>query len=113
MSKQKKDNSPFDVVFSINKGKPVYNEESYIPFIINKTFAGWYDTVHYANMMNMAQNIDKDMQFDFYSGVVRPKFRKNNWLKREKDKDDKLEEIKNKYNVNDRIAQNYLKILKE
>lgn len=57
----------FDYVKSINK-KDDYLEitSEYVPFIINKAFSTYSDTVFYANAMNMASYLDKQLQYDFY-----------------------------------------------
>lgn len=60
--------NPFDVVNNINKKSGHLNNiNNKTPmFIINRCFSNTVDSVHYANEMNMSNNISEQMQYDFY-----------------------------------------------
>ncbi len=57
----------FDYVKSVNKkdGQLEVTSE-YVPFIVNKAFSVYFDTIFYSNAINIAGNIDKQWQYDFY-----------------------------------------------
>ena len=44
-------------------------EKGYPPFIINKCLSGFVDTIMFANEMNMAHHLSKDMQYKFYINI--------------------------------------------
>lgn len=80
----------FDFVNSINnpKKQPKIEdkeeiEKTYVPFIINKQFSYFQDTIFIANALNLntMNLLDKDMQYDFYLATVRPKSRFTKWSK--------------------------------
>lgn len=109
--------NPFDLVNSINKTKvhafpDAWTEEStkYDAYMINKVFSYHTDSLMFANVMNIHWMMPGKMQYDFYFHGLekRPRFAK--WHKPHKEQS--LEVIKKAYNVSDRIAREYLKILK-
>ena len=68
MSKQ----SPFDYVKSINKkSEYLYDLAGYNPFLTNRAFAGFIDTIMFAEQMNQAHQLDPQLQYDFYYYGVR------------------------------------------
>ena len=84
-------------------------ESKYLPYIINRCYSGFIDTILLANEMNLNSHIDKKLQYDFYINIIRPKKRFSPWLKKEKL--DSLECIKEYYGYSDEKAKNALKIL--
>lgn len=87
------------------------NESGYPPYVINRCFSGFIDTVLIANEMNLNSHLDKKLQYDFYINIIRPKKRFSPWLKKEKL--DSLEYIKQYYGYSDEKAKTALKILTE
>lgn len=87
------------------------SENSYSPYIINRCFSGFIDTILIANEMNLNSHLDKKLQYDFYINIIRPKKRFSPWLKKEKL--DSLESIKQYYGYSDDKAKTALKILTE
>lgn len=85
------------------------NEKSYTPYIINRCFSGYVDTILLANEMNLNSHLDKKLQYDFYINIIRPKKRFSPWIKKEKF--DSLECIKQYYGYSDEKAKDALKIL--
>ena len=81
--------SPFDFVKQINYGKRNLIDENpelekeYKQYIINRALSFNYDTVLYANEMNVKNHVDSKLQFDFFLNTIRPKKRYGKWLKRE------------------------------
>ena len=63
--------SPFDWVKSINKKEYLYDLSGYNPFLTNRAFAAFMDTVMYAETMNQAHNLSPNLQYDFYYYAVR------------------------------------------
>jgi hypothetical protein len=64
--------SPFDFVNAINSKKDYdlieTDEDRYAPFIVNRAFSFFPDTIHFCNEMNKYGSgiIDGKQQFDFY-----------------------------------------------
>ena len=73
-----------DWLNSINFTKEDLSEDikSYPPFVINKCMSGHIDTIMFANEMNMAHYLNKDMQYKFYINIVRKKKRFAPWLRK-------------------------------
>lgn len=92
--KEEKAAKPFSVwnfVSNVGMGKEyIFSEEKakdYIPYLINRSFSSFIDTVLYAQDMNENWHIDKDLQYDYMYHSIRKKWRgKTLWLKRKDDK---------------------------
>ena len=63
--------SPFLWVKSINKKEYLYDLSGYVPFIINRAFAGFIDTIMLASEMNQHPDLDPYLQYQFYYYGVR------------------------------------------
>ena len=104
-----------DYLNSINQTKinlmdeDISTEKQYLPYIINKCFSGFLDTILICNEMNVYCNLDKKLQYDFYINIVRPKKRFSPWLKKENN--NSLELVKQYYGYSDEKAKTALKIL--
>ena len=107
--------SPFDFVNQINYGKKNLIDENpelerqYKQFIINRALSFNYDTVLYANEMNVKNHVDSKLQFDFFLNTIRPKKRYGKWLKRENN--GILELIKEYYKCSYAKARDYITLL--
>lgn len=107
--------SPFDYVNSIlqNKKELIVDEEtenSYVPFLSNRSLSYHSDCVMFANEMNRRHFLDKKMQFDFLLNTIRSKKRPfAKWVKQEKDDD--LACIKTIYRLSDQKAREALRLL--
>lgn len=83
--------NPFDYVNAINAGKDIMSgtdndelaEKGYVPYLTNRQFSYFEDTIFFANMMNQLSHIDNKMQFDFFINTVRPRKRYAKWSKTE------------------------------
>ena len=107
--------SPFDFVNQINHGKRNLIDENpelekeYKQYIINRALSFNYDTVLYANEMNVKNHVDSKLQFDFFLNTIRPKKRYGKWLKRENN--GILELIKEYYKCSYAKARDYITLL--
>ena len=99
--------NPFDFVNAINNSKedlirgsdnPDLAESFYKPYLINKAFSYFKDTVMYSNEINMFPNIEHKLQNDYYLNSIRKNKRFSKWHKKEDEP--KIEAIMEYYNVN-------------
>jgi len=99
----------FDLINSINHtkenllSKDPKLEKDYVPFVVNKCFSYFPETVFYANRMNMHSFLDKKMQYDYYMHSVSKKKRFSKWVKPEND--EKIDLIKEVYGYSDKKAR--------
>tara|TARA_X000000950_G_scaffold213245_1_gene256484 strand:+ start:1043 stop:1426 length:384 start_codon:yes stop_codon:yes gene_type:complete len=100
-----------DWLNSINFTKEDLSEniKDYPSFIINKCMSGHIDTIMFANEMNMAHHLSKDMQYKFYINILRKKKRFAPWLR--KNNIDDISVIQKYYGYSFEKAQQALKIL--
>ena len=124
--KDKKKLSFFDIVNNINlcqkspdilKGvtadssealpDPESPEKAYIPFMINRSFSFFQDTVLFANEMNIASHLPARMQYDFYKTALRPRKRFSKWFKAIPDSND-IKVIMEHYGYSSQKAQDVL-----
>jgi hypothetical protein len=116
VSDEVKPPTPFDFITAagqtkINLLEDEQNEKFYVPFMINKGFSYFADTILYANEMNIHHELPKDAQFLYYRESLRPAKRFSKWFKPEKNDD--LDMLRKKYSCSVEVAKQYLKILTE
>ncbi len=83
--------NPFDYVTAINGGKNIMvntendelAEKGYNPYLTNRQFSYFPDTIEVANVMNRMAHLDNKLQFLFYINIVRPRKRFTKWSKTE------------------------------
>ena len=63
--------NPFDYVKSINKKTYEYDLSGYNPYLTNRAFAGFIDTIMLAETMNQFHSLSPALQYDFYYYGVR------------------------------------------
>ena len=63
--------SPFHYVKSINKKDYQYDLSGYVPFLTNRAFAGFIDTIMFAEQMNQYHRLSPELQYDFYYYGIR------------------------------------------
>ncbi len=86
------------------------SEKDYVPFMINRAFSYYYDTVMHAQAMNQRSNADKHMQYDYYRLAIQPKKKRfSKWHKPEKD--EVIELIQEAYSVSLDRARAYADLL--
>ena len=108
---------PFDYVKAINTHDDVMSgyenysliERDYNPFLSNRAFSYFNDTVHQANEMNRRYHLDHKMQFDYLLNNIRPKKRFAKWIKNESSED--VSVIKEYYGYNNSKAVEALSVL--
>lgn len=87
---------------------PNYKKQ-YVPYVINKCFAGHLDAIMFANEMNLNHHLDKKMQYDFLLNTLRKKKRFSPWLKKEDIEN--LECVKSYYGFSTEKAKQSLSLL--
>lgn len=112
------DLTPFDFIKSASHNKkdlvktsdyPEQIEKQYTPYVVNRGFSYFEDTILHANEMNMRHHLFNDAQYRYYLGILRPRNRFSKWHKAEKNND--LDAIQEVYSVNRTVAKQYLKAL--
>jgi hypothetical protein len=88
-----------------------YVAKEYTPFVVNKCLSYFPDTIHAVNEVNIRSHMDKKMQFDFLSSIIRPRKRFSKWIKKEKYEN--IELIKNYYGYSNRRAEEVLPLLSD
>ena len=102
---------PFDYITAINNHTKIDDYHNYSPFLTNRTLSYFIDTIHSANEMNRRHHVDKDLQFEFFINIVRPKKRFAKWVKPEHH--DKIELISQYFNYNYEKAKQVADILSD
>lgn len=105
--------NPFDFIKSINETKKDImvddvSEKGYNPFIINRNFSHFNDTVLYANEMNRYHHLDHRLQFDFFINIIKKKKRWSKWIKPQDINN--LELIKQHYGYSNDKAKSVLQL---
>lgn len=84
-------------------------EKEYVPFVINRCFSYFPDTIFYANKVNQMAYLDKKMQYDYYLHTITKRKRFSKWIKSEENKD--LEIVKEVYGYSDSKAKEVMDML--
>lgn len=84
-------------------------EKSYTPYMINKNFSQFQDTILYANEMNRYPFLDNKLQFDYLLNSIRPRKRFSPWAKKSIHSD--LDYVKEYYGYNNKRAEEALTVL--
>ena len=109
---------PFDFINDVshtkkdlirNSENPKIAESVYNPWLTNKNFSLFSDTVLYANEINKYWRLPNLLQHDFYMHSLRAKKRFVKWPKKMDVAD--LDMISTYYNVNKTRAEEYLELL--
>lgn len=108
---------PFDILKAITLTKTLDDvndefETAYIPFLINKGLSLYYDTIMYANVMNMNGHIPLRQQYDFYVHTIKPRKRYEKWPKKMVE-DENLELIKQYFGYSTLKAKTALSLLND
>lgn len=105
---------PFDAVNSISHTKKYLledeaTEREYVPFIVNRAFSNFNDTLLLANEINKYPHLDKKLQYDFLFNSVTKRKRYSKWNK--KKTDDKVDLIAQYYKYSIEKAKSVLPLL--
>ena len=112
-----KEITPFDFMNAASFSKddliskhdnPEMAEKLYTPYIVNRGFVNFEDTILHANEMNMRPHLPAKAQFDYYRTALRKRKRFSKWPKAEKSTD--LDAIQEVYQCNRTVAKQYLKM---
>lgn len=85
--------STFDFVKSINNSKQdiladfSHVEEDYVPFIVNRNFSLFIETLFDANEMNQRPHLAGKMQYDYFRYAIKRRKRFAPWPKNKKNED--------------------------
>jgi len=106
--------TPFDYVKSVTETKEYLMvdkaaEKIYVPYLINRSLSFNVETLGYANVINLRNNLDKKLQYDYYFYLFPKRKRFSKWFKRKSDDDVKL--IREYYGYNIQKAKQALTIL--
>ena len=76
--------SIYDIINGINRGQKleINSEKEYIPYIVNRTYSYFPDTILAANEMNIRAEVPKELQYEFFLNIIRPAKRFAKWVKR-------------------------------
>lgn len=104
----------WEFVAAINSGKDIIKsgeqqEKNYDPYITNRNYSLYVDTILYANEINKCYQLDKKLQFDYYLNTIRPMKRYAKWLRKEKAED--IADIMTYYKVSFSKASDISKVL--
>ena len=83
-------------------------KKGYNPFIINRNFSFFNDTILYANEMNRFHHLDHRLQFDFFINIIKKKKRWSKWVKPQDIEN--LELIKQHYGYSNDKAKSVLEL---
>tara|TARA_B100000941_G_scaffold289553_1_gene269191 strand:- start:157 stop:543 length:387 start_codon:yes stop_codon:yes gene_type:complete len=84
-------------------------EKEYKPYLINKNFSNFQDTILYSNEMNMYHNVDKKLQFDYLLNSIRSRKRFSPWHKKTIHNDFKC--VQEYYGYNNKKTEQALNVL--
>ena len=91
-----KDLSPFDFMNAASFSKedlirnsdiPEHTEKLYTPYVVNRGFTNFEDTILHANELNQRAHLFDRAQFDYYRGALRKRKRFSKWPKADKNND--------------------------
>ena len=107
-----KKKTPFDFITSASHTKTDLSEHigQYVPFIVNKGFSYFQDTILHANEMNIHHSIPKEHQYSYYMTAIKARKRFSKWAGKNENKDT-LDLIQRYFQCNRTIAKQYLSVL--
>ena len=108
--KKPKKKSPFDYIKNISKNEYPTTMEGYSSWIVNSSLSMRKDTVFYANEINKYHHLPDQMQFDFYYHSLGGNNLFAKWLKAPQVD---TESIKVYYDVSNRVAEMYSRVIND
>tara|TARA_B100001093_G_C26854185_1_gene1026611 strand:- start:910 stop:1293 length:384 start_codon:yes stop_codon:yes gene_type:complete len=84
-------------------------ESLYQPYLTNKAFSQYIDTILYANEMNIRHEVDNKLQYDYFLNSIRAQKRFSKWAK--KDESDDIDIIREYFQYSYTKAYQALSIL--
>ncbi|MCX8009341.1 MAG: DNA polymerase clamp loader subunit A [Patescibacteria group bacterium] len=84
------------------------NEEDYPPFVVNRIFSNFPDTLFHAHAMNRYPRLDRDLQYKYLYYAISQKSRFCPIIKTKLLSEEVLDDIEKKYNISKKsIMKNY------
>lgn len=111
--------NPFEFLNTINTSKtnliaqsecPDLMEKEYNPWLMNRGLSYFYDSIGFANLMNVHHYLDKKLQYEFLLNTIRPRTRKGKWTKKKEVSSD-IAVIQKAYNYSYKKAEIALSLL--
>jgi hypothetical protein len=100
---------PFKIINAINAGKEPDDISAFNPWLTNRFFSFFPDTLFFAQYMNMNYDLEPRYQLDFFINTIRPSKRWQKWLKKEQSADYDL--IRDYYAFSDKKTKEALAVL--
>ncbi len=106
--------NPFDIVddISYKKQRLIHDEETeklYVPFLVNRSFSYFGDTLFYAQEMNRYPHLDKKLQYDYLYNSLRKSKRYSKRFKKQMNSD--IEAIQEYFQYSYEKAKYALRVL--
>ena len=110
--------TPFDFIKSASQTKqdlikqsdqPEYVEKQYVPYVVNRGFSNFEDSILHANELNKLNHLSKYAQYKYYLSVLRPRNRFSKWNKHKND--ETLDLVQQFYQCNREVAKQYMTVL--
>lgn len=101
---------PFSVINDINAGKEPKNPEKFSPWLTNRFYSFFPDTLYFAQLMNLNYDLEPRLQLLFLINTIRPSKRWNKWLKREAQSNN-YELVREWYSFSDKKTKEALAVL--
>ena len=106
----------FDIFENLSYSKKEYPDDpsvktGYIPYMGNKYFSFFVDSIMHANIMNQMSFLDKDIQYDYYFNAVRKNKRFSKWHKFQKSDDCEL--VMRHFSVSSKRANQMIELLSD
>lgn len=103
--------TPFDYLNSITEKKNYYNDLSgYDPYVVNKGLSLFYDTIMYANDINMYPDLSISQMYDYFYFAIKKGKRYSKWPKQLEYSDD-IKFLSELYQINMDEAITYAELL--
>ena len=101
----------FDIINNISESSKRidFHKKDYVPFVVNKGFSYYVDSILYVNEMNVRPGIPYDQHYEYLHASLRKKKRRSKWHKKEAVND--VELVMSYYKYSQNKAEEVLKIL--
>lgn len=99
---------------SYTKEYDIIDPESgdYIPFLVNRAFSYYPDTILFAEEINELPFVTKRMHYDYYFYAIRPRSRFTKWAKKE-DKGEEFQVVQEAFGFSEKKVMEALNVLSE
>lgn len=106
--------NPFDIVndISYKKERLIHDdvtEKLHVPFLVNRAFSYFPDTIQYAQEMNLSSHLDKKLQYDYLYNSIRKNKRFSKHFKKQMNSD--IEAVQEYFGYSYEKAKQAVKVL--